>query len=40
VLIVGADRTVHAVRFPVTDIPDAVRWALARATRARATLER
>ncbi|HEY7050139.1 MAG TPA: winged helix-turn-helix transcriptional regulator [Jatrophihabitantaceae bacterium] len=32
VLIVGADRTVHAVRFPVTDIPDAISWALTRAT--------
>jgi DNA-binding HxlR family transcriptional regulator/peroxiredoxin len=28
-LVVAADRTVSAVRYPVTDIPDAVNWALA-----------
>ena len=27
VVIVGADRRIEAVRYPVTDIPDAVRWA-------------
>ncbi len=27
VLVVGADRRVEAVRYPVTDIPDTVRWA-------------
>ncbi|ONI76583.1 HxlR family transcriptional regulator [Kribbella sp. ALI-6-A] len=31
VLIVGADRVVRAVRYPVTDIPDAVDWALSTA---------
>lgn len=36
VLIVGADRIVRAVRFPVTDIPEAVRWAFDRATRTHA----
>jgi DNA-binding HxlR family transcriptional regulator/peroxiredoxin len=28
VVVVGADRRVEAVRYPVTDIPDTVRWAL------------
>jgi peroxiredoxin len=28
VLVVGADRVVQAVRYPVTDIADAVDWAL------------
>ncbi|GAB3829470.1 winged helix-turn-helix transcriptional regulator [Kribbella italica] len=28
VLVVGADRVIRAVRYPVTDIPDAVSWAL------------
>jgi DNA-binding HxlR family transcriptional regulator/peroxiredoxin len=36
VLIVGADRRVRAVRYPVTDIPDAVEWAMRRAAPARA----
>ncbi|MEV6287332.1 winged helix-turn-helix transcriptional regulator [Kribbella sp. NPDC051770] len=28
VLVIGADRVVRAVRYPVTDIPEAVEWAL------------
>lgn len=32
VLVVDADRTVRAVRYPVTDIPGAVSWALTRAS--------
>lgn len=31
VLVVGADREIRAVRYPVTDIPDAVDWALSAA---------
>ncbi|GAB2577382.1 winged helix-turn-helix transcriptional regulator [Kribbella endophytica] len=31
VLVVGADREIRAVRYPVTDIPDAVSWALSTA---------
>jgi DNA-binding HxlR family transcriptional regulator/peroxiredoxin len=31
VLIVGADREIRSVRYPVTDIPDAVSWALSAA---------
>lgn len=31
VLVVGADRAIRAVRYPVTDIPDAVGWALSAA---------
>ncbi|HET9945255.1 MAG TPA: HxlR family transcriptional regulator, partial [Actinomycetes bacterium] len=27
VVVVGADRRIEAVRYPVTDIPDTVRWA-------------
>jgi DNA-binding HxlR family transcriptional regulator/peroxiredoxin len=30
ILIVDAERTVRAVRYPVTDIPDAISWALTR----------
>ena len=32
IVIVARDRTVHAVRYPVTDIPDAISWTLTRAT--------
>ncbi|GAB3929596.1 hypothetical protein GCM10029976_029500 [Kribbella albertanoniae] len=31
VLVVGADRVVNAVKYPVTDIAEAVEWALATA---------
>jgi peroxiredoxin len=33
VLAIDADRVVRAVRYPVTDIPGAVAWALATAAR-------
>lgn len=32
VLVIGGDRAVHAVRYPVTDIPAAVDWAVTTAT--------
>jgi hypothetical protein len=34
VLIIDGDREIRAVRFPVVDIADAVRWALAKALKA------
>ncbi|HEX6921931.1 MAG TPA: winged helix-turn-helix transcriptional regulator [Actinomycetes bacterium] len=34
VLVIGADRVVRAVRYPVDDIADAVAWSLARSKRA------
>lgn len=40
VLVVGVDRTVRAVRYPVTDIPDAISWALARAAAQRPAFAR